>query len=85
MSGKKEREERTNEYWVRLTELEMAAVAKCLAGFFNFMAGAKKGVDPAVAEHVSRALHKMKFSADNKVTQAAQLDPKVIVIPQAIL
>ena len=55
------------EYSVRLTEKEMAAIAKCMASYFQRLTQAKQTIPVEVAENVHTALHKIKAAADGAI------------------
>lgn len=51
-------------YPVRLTEREMAAVARCMTAYFNRLTTEKKSVPVDIAVHVQQSLQKMKAACE---------------------
>lgn len=49
---------------VRLSDLEMAAIAACLAGYFNRLTANKQTIPVEYAELVVQAMQKMKAAAE---------------------
>lgn len=60
-------------YAVRLTQREMAALARLCAAYFQRATQAKLEVPVEIAAHVTQALYKMKDAVENKPALITEL------------